>query len=188
MRMRWRRHLVVAAAGVAATLGWWTSESLRQPPVAETAPTALPDFFMTEMRARATDVHGRLRYRMHSSHVKHEPLSDVTMITAPELTLFREQGPPWTLRARTAIVHDEGARIELEGEVHARRPGAGAQPTMELRTPSMVLEPPRAFAHTEAAVEFSAGNHRLSGTGLRAWWDRRELTLLHNVKSLYVPH
>ena len=90
------------------------------------------------------------------------------------------------MRARSGHVPDDGRQLQLRGDVVATSPAAVPPPT-RIDTQSLDLFPRENRAASTADVRITRPGLTMQGRGLRADFDRQQVSLLSDVRTRYVP-
>ena len=96
------------------------------------------------------------------------------------------QGAYWEVRSRSGHVPDDGKQLRLRGNVVATSPAAVPPPT-RLETEALDLFPRQNRATSAATVRITRPGLTMQGRGLRAEFDRQQVSLLSDVRTRYVP-
>ena len=145
-------YLPVMLMAVLAMLSYWlvrTAPSAPDP-VAETVPSHVPDYQMSNFTVRVFDDQGRLKSELSGREGRHFPDTDTVEIDAVRVRTFNPEGRVTTARAQRGLSNADGSEVQLFGqavvvrEAHAP-PRGTAQERQELRSEFLHL-----FADTEA--------------------------------------
>lgn len=158
-------YVPVMLMAVLAMLSYWlvrTAPSAPDP-VAETAPSHVPDYQMFDFTVRVFDDQGRLKSELAGREGRHFPDTDTVEIDAVRMRTFNAEGRITTARARRGLTNADGSEVQLMGQAVVVREAqasvrASAQERQELRSDFLHL-----FADTEAIrthrpVELLRGN------------------------------
>lgn len=184
----WRTLVVLIVAGFGALVllmrpGERTDSSL-PPGLAEEPDLYLEDGIVTQYRAD-----GSLDYRLAAERISHfeqprQPGDRLAVLVEPRLALYREDAPPWQVRAaegtlRQAPLASGGEeRVELRGDVRLVQSRADGQgDAREVRTEALNVYPARQHASTDQRVVLLAAVGRASAAGLEADLASGQMTL-----------
>ena len=186
-----RTHLAILALGVLLILIAGIGEDrARSTPARVTATSDAdlgePDLFMETAEISQFGSSGELAYRIRAINIVHYPDDDHTLLSAPRLTLYRADEPPWEISAErgriiggtglldAGALSSQGDRAEPGREtvhlsddvvIQRQRPGEGF---IELRTSYLTLLPGREYAETQRPVIIDTESGRTTAEGLRA--------------------
>lgn len=122
------------------------------------------DFFVDNFKVRRFDVEGRLQHTVIAEKLVHFADDDTTVVTTPHITYH--QTPPTEVRARTALIGQDGKEVDLVGQVQITRHGAnGAAPTI-IRTEAMKIFPDDEKGYSDLPVVITRGQSIIYGSGL----------------------
>lgn len=178
---------VLIAVGLAVATTWLARQQGEAPEAAAPEPVRhAPDSTMARFTTTYMDQAGRPHHRLQAEQMVHFADDDTTELTRPRLVLYREDGPPWQVRAEQGWVGPEGAEVHLENDVRMtrRRPPAGET---RLTTPFLVVFPERDYAETDRPVTITDPQGRTEGVGMEAYLEEQRLVLLDEVFSRYDP-
>jgi lipopolysaccharide export system protein LptC len=128
-----------------------------------------PDIYMDGPAVSQYRQDGTLEYRLLAEDARHFQGDATTHLNGPALTLFRQQQPPWSVRAQRGTLHRPPGTpeetISLDGDVvlELTRP-AGER--LQLVTDSLQLFPRRQYAETDQDVMIRGRFGQTTATGL----------------------
>ena len=184
----WRTLVVLIVAGFGALAllmrpGERPASSL-PPGLAEEPDLYLEDGIVTQYRAD-----GSLDYRLAAERISQfeqprQPGDRLAVLVQPRLALYREDAPPWQVRAaagtlrQAPLASGSEERVELRGDVRLVQPrGDGERGEREVRTEALNVYPARQHASTDRPVVLLAAVGRASAAGLEADLGTGQLTL-----------
>ena len=196
--MNWRRSAqarrTLLALGGLVLLGWLAWQNLSD----ELLPALEETGGQTQRLETASswqyDDNGRLAYRLVTPRAVEVETGSRYELEAPEATLHDEPGtPPWTLRADTGTLLDDGDTVRLQGTVIAARAAHDERGRLELHTDQLWIYPQRRRAQTDVASTLQ----ELDDDGEARWtsqadeidldWDRRVLRQANRVRDRIEP-
>jgi lipopolysaccharide export system protein LptC len=167
-----------------AAIGYWNirpQSFLQQSPNAH-SPQSDVDFFALNSRTRQFLPDGKLRYDLVSEKFEHLASTDVSLLTHPDLHLYRGIGPPWRVRSERGEVSPNGTEVELIEQVRIERIDAKGKPII-LTSSRMTVWPDKNYAQTQQPVKIEAANGVTTATGMKAYMDEGRMHLLSNVRG-----
>ena len=184
----WRTLVVLIVAGFGALVllmrpGERTDSSL-PPGLAEEPDLYLENGIVTQYRAD-----GSLDYRLAAERISQfeqprQPGDRLAVLVEPRLALYREDAPPWQVRAAEGTLRQAPAaaggeeRVELRGDVRLVQSRADGQGNArEVRTEALNVYPARQHASTDQRVVLLAAVGRASAAGLEADLASGQMTL-----------
>ena len=122
------------------------------------------DFIVERFKVRRFDPDGRLQHTLIAEKLTHYPDDDTTVVVAPHMTYH--QLPPTQIRARTALIGQDGKEIDLVDQVEIIRQGSNGAPATIIRTNAMKIFPDEEKGHADVPVVITRGKSILNGSGL----------------------
>jgi lipopolysaccharide export system protein LptC len=175
--------LFTVVALLVAALGYWNLNSEgfnQQPGTVDTDSTV--DFYATNTYTVQYQVDGNLHYELSADKVEHLKASDITLMSGPDMNLFRGTELPWKIRSERGEVSPGGTEIELIEQVRVERTDAKGRPTI-LTTSRLTVFPEREYAQTQQAVRIVAANGVTTAKGMKAYMNDGRMLLLSNVRG-----
>lgn len=170
-------------AALLAAVGYWNirPESFMDKQPTATAENAI-DFYVINSKTVQYQVDGALHYEMTAEHLEHLKASDVTLMTRPDLLLYRGTPLPWHISSERGEVSPQGTEVELIDKVRVERTDAKGRPTL-LTTSRLTVIPEKQYAQTEQAVRIDAANGVTTAQGMKAYLNDGRMLLLSNVRG-----
>lgn len=182
-----RGALVLTLVALIAALSWWLQGRVKTPAgLLGTQGPEQPDYYMDGYRILVTDDQGRPQYRMHGERMAHLPSDDTGELTAPELTLYTPDAPPWTVKAASGWVSPGAKEVDLRGGVQITRLAQAGQSAIRIDTETLAVRPQERTARTEDPVVAVAPEGRLTAVGMVADLDARRIEFLSQARGEYV--
>ncbi len=184
MLRKLRLPLILAALAVLlAAVGYW---NIRPASFTDRHATALDDsaidFYATNTHTLQYQADGQLHYEMTATKVEHLKTSEVTLLSQPDLLLFRGTPIPWHVQSEHGEVSPTGEQVELIDSVRVERTDAKGNPTI-LTTSRLTVFPDREYAETRQPVKIDAANGVTTAVGMKAYLDDSRMHLLSNVRG-----
>jgi lipopolysaccharide export system protein LptC len=153
---------------------------------ARTAGPARPDYTLHDFTMVALDKQGRESMTLAAPYLERDPGNHEYHITTPRMRFPDGKGAAWTGQAARGWVNADYSQARLDGDVRFDSPPGVGQPTT-FRTSTLSLWPRQHLARSQARVVATSPGSILSGVGFEARLDRREYSLLSNVRARYAP-
>ena len=175
--------LLACAALLVAALGYWnlSPDGFNQQPQTAVADNAI-DFYASNTYTVQYQADGKLHYELTADKVEHVKASDITLMTAPNMNLFRGSELPWKIRSERGEVSPGGVEVELIDKVRVERTDAKGRPTI-LTTSRLTVFPDKEYAQTQQAVRIDAANGVTTAQGMKAYLQDSRMHLLSNVRG-----
>jgi lipopolysaccharide export system protein LptC len=175
--------LLLPLAVLLAALGYWniTPDSFERR-AGMAAENASIDFFVGNPLTRQFQADGKLNYEIRAERLEHIKQSDITLLTKPDMLLFRGEDLPWHIQSNSGEVSPGGEQVELIDAVSVARTDARGRPTV-LTTPRLSVFPEKEYAQTSQAVRIEAANGVTTAVGMKAYLDDGRMLLLSNVRG-----
>lgn len=145
----------------------------RGPSVADTktaadTPTEVPGYAARKASIIETGDDGRPMYTLVADLVRQHPNDNRVQLDAPRMTFVASDGNTWHVRAKSGQIRDDGANVELFGDVHVNGQLPGAPRPATIDTSILSFDTKKEIVTTHAPVSLDWNGHKLSGTGLTA--------------------
>ena len=187
MSIKKLRNIVIlgAIAAVLVAVGYWnvSPESFLDQPVAQVDESAI-DYYAVNAHTVQFMPDGALQYEMTADKVEHLRASEMTMVTTPDLHLYRGTAFPWHVQSQRAEVNPDGSEVELIDDVRVARKD-DKQRDLLITSSRMTVFPQREYAQTEQAVRIDGAGGTTTGTGMKAYLKEGRVDLLSNVRGQY---
>ncbi|HLA29435.1 MAG TPA: LPS export ABC transporter periplasmic protein LptC, partial [Pseudomonas sp.] len=184
MLSKLRRPLILTLiAALLAAVGYWNirPESFnRNPPSA--SDTSAIDFYVINAKSTQFRADGSLDHVMTSSKLEHIKTSDITLLSNPDLLLYRGNVQPWHVQSSRGEVAPGGQEVELIDNVRVARTDAKGRPTI-LTSSRLTVFPDKEYAQTQQAVRIEAANGVTTAQGMKAYLNDGRMLLLSNVRG-----
>ncbi|MCP3749854.1 LPS export ABC transporter periplasmic protein LptC [Pseudomonas sp. SBB6] len=175
---------VIAALLVA--IGYWniSPESfLDNKPVVGPDQSAI-DYYAVNAHSVQFLPDGKMQYEMTADKVEHLKASEVTLLTTPDLQMYRGTTYPWHVQSERGEVNPDGSEVELIDSVRVARTDEKNR-TMIITTSRMTVFPQKQYAQTEQAVRIDGAGGVTTGNGMKAYLKDGRMDLLSNVRGQY---
>ncbi|MBU0807148.1 LPS export ABC transporter periplasmic protein LptC [Pseudomonas sp. MIL19] len=175
--------LLAGVIALVAALGYWnlSPDGFNQQPDSAVTDNAI-DFYATNTYTVQYQVDGKLHYELTADKVEHIKASDITLMTSPNMDLFRGTALPWKIRSERGEVSPGGTEVELIENVRVDRTDAKGRPTI-LTTSRLTVFPEKEYAQTQQAVRIVAANGVTTAKGMKAYMNDGRMLLLSNVRG-----
>ncbi|MBH8611054.1 LPS export ABC transporter periplasmic protein LptC [Pseudomonas mohnii] len=181
-----RNILVFGCIGaIFAAVGYWniSPERFLDKPIAHVDESEI-DYYATNAHSVQFLPDGRLQYEMTSDKVEHLKASEVTLLTNPDLNMFRGTEFPWHVQSEKGEVNPDGTQVELIDSVRITRFDEKNRRTL-ITTTRMTVLPQQQYAQTEQPVRIDGAGGVSTGTGMKAYLKESRIHLLSNVRGQY---
>lgn len=182
--MTWRGGLTLVLLATAILTGWSVWRHATSQGGSGTAPRS--DFVLHDFELVSLDSEGKESFTLRGPRLQRDPGAKSMTLETPLFLVPDRQGAYWEVRARSGHVPDDGRQLQLRGDVVATSPAAVPPPT-RIDTQSLDLFPRENRAASTADVRITRPGLTMQGRGLRAEFDRQQVSLLSDVRTRYVP-
>ena len=174
-----------AIAALLAAVGYWniSPERFLDKPVAAVNESEI-DYYAINAHSVQFQPDGNLQYDMTYDKVEHVKASEVTLLTKPDLQMYRGSEFPWHVQSERGEVNPDGTEVELIDSVRIARTDAKNRP-MVITTTRMTVFPKQQYAQTQQAVRIDGAGGVSTGTGMKAYLKESRIHLLSNVRGQY---
>ena len=175
--------LISCATLLVAALGYWNlNPQDSNTPADDLARDNQIDFFAHNTYTVQYQADGKLHYELTAEKVEHIKASDITLMTAPNMNLFRGTDLPWKIHSERGEVSPGGTEVELIDRVRVERTDAKGRTTI-LTTSRLTVFPDKEYAQTQQAVRIVAANGVTTAQGMKAYMNDGRMLLLSNVRG-----
>ena len=177
--------LFTAIAAIFAAVGYWniSPERFLDQPAAAVDETAI-DYYATNAHSLQYLPDGKLQYEMTSDKVEHLKASEVTLLTKPDLQMYRGTPYPWHVQSERGEVNPDGSQVELIDSVRVARTDEKNRITIITST-RMTVFPQKQYAQTDRDVRIDGAGGVTTGKGMKAYLKDGRMDLLSNVRGQY---
>jgi lipopolysaccharide export system protein LptC len=183
---KFRNILVFGSiAAIFAAVGYWniSPERFLDKQVVHVDESAI-DYYATNAHSVQFLPDGRLQYEMTSDKVEHLKATEVTLLTNPDLNMFRGTEFPWHVQSEKGEVNPDGTQVELIDSVRITRFDEKNRRTL-ITTTRMTVFPQQQYAQTEQDVRIDGAGGVSTGKGMKAYLKESRIHLLSNVRGQY---
>ena len=183
---KFRKFLVFGCiAAIFAAVGYWniSPERFLDKPVVKADESAI-DYYAINAHSKQYLPDGKLQYEMTSDKVEHLKATEVTLLTNPDLNMFRGTEFPWHVQSLRGEVNPDGTEVELIDSVRIARTDAKNRQTI-ITSSRMTVFPKQQYAQTEQAVRIDGAGGVSTGKGMKAYLKESRIHLLSNVRGQY---
>jgi lipopolysaccharide export system protein LptC len=168
-----------------AAVGYWniSPERFLDKPVAKVDESTI-DYYALNAHSVQFLPDGRLQYEMTSDKVEHLKASEVTLLTNPDLNMFRGTEFPWHVQSEHGEVNPDGTQVELIDSVRITRFDEKNRRTL-ITTTRMTVFPQQQYAQTDQPVSIDGAGGVSTGIGMKAYLKESRIHLLSNVRGQY---
>lgn len=182
--MSWRSGLTVFLLLAAIACGWsvWRFSGGG----AEAAAATRSEYVLHDYEIVSLDSQGTETFTLRGPRLQRDPGAKSMSLETPLFLVPDRNGAYWDVRAQRGLVPDDGKELRLRGQVVATSP-AQAPPTTRIETEELNLYPSENRAASAAVVTLTRPGLTMRGRGMRADFDRQQVSLLSDVHTRYVP-
>jgi lipopolysaccharide export system protein LptC len=172
-------------AAIFAAVGYWniSPERFLDKPVVKVDESAI-DYYATNAHSMQFLPDGGLQYDLTSDKVEHLKASDVSLLTNPDLNMYRGSEYPWHVTSLRGEVNPDGTQVELIDSVRIARTDEKNRDTIITST-RMTVFPQQQYAQTEQPVRIDGAGGVSFGTGMKAYLKESRIHLLSKVRGQY---
>jgi lipopolysaccharide export system protein LptC len=172
-------------AAIFAAVGYWniSPERFLDKPVVRANESEI-DYYAINAHSVQFLPDGKLQYEMTSDKVEHLKATEVTLLTNPDLNMFRGTEFPWHVQSEKGEVNPDGTEVELIDSVRITRFDEKNRRTL-ITTTRMTVFPQQQYAQTEQDVRIDGAGGVSTGKGMKAYLKESRIHLLSNVRGQY---
>ena len=114
--------LLGAIAALLVAVGYWnvSPESFLEQPAAQVDESAI-DYYAINAHSVQFLPDGKLQYEMTADKVEHLKASEVTLLTTPDLHMYRGTESPWHVQSVRAAVNPDGSEVDPHANLRPAR-------------------------------------------------------------------
>jgi LPS export ABC transporter protein LptC len=120
---------------------------------------------------------GRPMYTLVSDLVRQHPNDNRVQLDLPRMTFVASDGNVWHIKSKSGQIRDDGANVELFGDVHLNSLLPGADAPAVIDTSILSFDTKQEVVTTHAPVSINWNGRKLSSTGLTAKLPDHQLSL-----------
>ena len=168
-----------------AAIGYWnvSPERFLDQPVAAVDESQI-DYYATNARAKQFLPDGGIQYDMTAEKVEHVKASEVTLLTKPDMQLYRGTVYPWHVTSERGEVNPDGSEVELIDSVRVARTDQKSRATV-ITSSRMTVFPQKQYAQTDQDVRIDGAGGVSTAKGMKAYLNDSKINLLSNVRGQY---
>jgi len=172
-------------AALFAAIGYWniSPERFLDQPVSQVDESAI-DYYAINAHSVQFLPDGRMQYEMTADKVEHLKASEVTLLTKPDLQMYRGTAFPWHVQSERGEVNPDGTEVELIDSVRVARTDEQNRTTI-ITSSRMTVFPQKQYAQTEQDVRIDGAGGVTTGKGMKAYLKDGRMDLLSNVRGQY---
>lgn len=131
-----------------------------------TASDGVPGYSARNAEVTQTGDDGRIEFTVVSPLIRQQANDDRVQLDSPRLTFVSEENGTWHAQALSGLIKDNGASLELHGDVKIN--GALSDSPVAIATSTLAFDTRTEIASTPAQVSVDARGGTVSGKGLIA--------------------
>jgi lipopolysaccharide export system protein LptC len=147
----------------------------------------LPDAFMEDVHAKRMDSFGHLESELTTPKLIHYPENDRLTIESPQMIIYREKTPPWTINANHAETYADFKLVYLWEDVKIHEAASKDSYETTLLTHALTLYPDRRFAETDQEITMIQPGSEIKATGMQVSLPEGWVKLLSKARGFYDP-
>jgi len=131
-------------------------------------PAEVPGYAARNAEVVETGDDGRPLYTLEADLVRQHPNDNRIQLDAPRMTYVTSDGQLWHVKARSGQVREDGANVELYGDVHLNGELPNAEAPMVIDTSILSFDTKRQVVTTHAPVTLDWNGKKIAAVGLSA--------------------
>ncbi len=183
-RMSWRTLLTLVLLAAAIASGWSVWRMSR--PVDDGVLRSRPDYVLRDYEITQLDKRGKEMFTLLGPTLQRDPSDRALRLTTPQFLVPDVDGHHWIIRADAGFVPAGGDSLEVRGRVSAQSP-ADKPPATRIESDQLTLDLEHNRATSAGKVTITRPGLTMEGTGMEADFDRRQISLLSQVRNHYAP-
>lgn len=176
--------ILLPAAALVAALGYWSLDADSPKRFTSSSEESTIDFYMTNSRTIQLNEAGQLHYEFDAKRVDHIQETDISLMTAPDLQLYRGTEYPWHITGQRGQASPDGKEIQLFEQVRVERTDARQRPFV-LTTEHLTYLTDTDHAFTDQPVQINSAQGVTTARGMNAYLKKGTVSLLSIVRGRY---
>jgi lipopolysaccharide export system protein LptC len=177
-----QRFLLLVLIGF---IGWMILQRTFSPTSQTPHNTHDPASFVEGVTVVQMDQFGNVADEFHAPMMWHYSDDNTTDIDSPEITLYKDNQPPWKITAVRGRVNGNNKSVLLWDNVEASQAASPHMPSTRILTTAITVYPQRKYAETDQVVTALQPGAMMKSLGLRADMQRGTIELLAHVRGTY---
>lgn len=184
--------ITVAMAMLVLYAGYYLYENtpLKQalnPPNIDPRERLEEDFYLSKAEVVSYNSQGKMNYQINAEQFNHFPHNDTTMILAPDMMLYRDNGTSHIV-AQYGKLLPGNEDLELWDDVVMISRSLKGQQSGRLDTDFITLYSNQEIASTSRPVKIVTPTGATTAQGMKAYLQQDRIELLSNVRGIYEHH
>jgi lipopolysaccharide export system protein LptC len=146
-----------------------------------------PDAYMEDVVATILNKQGIPSMKIETPKMVHYPENDMTDISKPHITVYRQSPEPWYINSTFAKANEGIEQILFWDNVIIHHAADSDNPTTTMTTTSLTVFPNQQLAKTDKPITVTQPNATLHAIGMLANMNDGTVRLLSNARGEYVP-
>jgi lipopolysaccharide export system protein LptC len=176
----------------ALSINWVLEEEEKE---VSSEPRNDPDLYMLNASINQFDESGELQHTIGAQRFTHFPLTDLTTMKSPTMSLASEAPTPWQITAKEGRILPASRYreeiVELWNNVLAEK-SRDNNDFINIQTNSLTVYPEREYAETDEKVYIDSQTGRTSAAGMKAYLDTGRFMFFstdeHRVTTIFLPN
>lgn len=155
---------------------------------AKTKLDSRPDAWMEEVNAAIFDKQGKMSIKLKTNKMVHYTKQDTSYIYSPFIILYSYGNNPWFVTAKYAKALEGIKELYFNGQVQLHQTKDDKHPDTLIKTNSLLVHPKENTIQTKDPIALFQPNITIHAVGLFANTKSGKISLLSDVRGVYVPH
>lgn len=173
---------MVAIIGLAA----WTTLSYHPQEQSSLPAATLPDAYMEDVVALIMDKQGKPKIKIETPKMVHFTNNDISELTNPHLTVYRQSPQPWFITAKFARAKHGIDHVDFWEDVMIHHACDLMSPSTIIKTPKLTVHPNDQTAETDSNIILIQPNIVVKAIGMIANMADGNIKLLSQAQGEYV--
>jgi LPS export ABC transporter protein LptC len=148
-------------------------------------PAEVPGYAARNAQMVETGDDGRPLYTLNADQVRQHPNDNRVQLDSPRMTYIATDGNAWHVKAKSGQIREDGANVELFGDVHLSGLLPGAEAPLVFDTSILSFDTKNEVATTTAPVTLDWNGQKMNAVGLLAKLNDQHLTLESRVHGSF---
>lgn len=181
-----KRLISLIVFSAVAIIAWWSTTSyFSDDEQIQTKSKKYIEIFINEFQMITMDEYGNPAYTIDGKRLERYNDSDTSRVERPVIHML-ESGKQWKVSADFALLNDKRSTIQLTENVVMQQ--QNIEPAVTIRTQSMLIHTKTQVAETDAKVDITQGESKITSTGMIYNNITSKLELTSSVSGYYLPY
>jgi lipopolysaccharide export system protein LptC len=178
---------IITLLGIMLSI-WTTMLALHEDNESPNTTSSSADAFMQNVSAVFLDKEGKPSLKINTPEMIHYEKEDATLLTTPEITLYRKSPNPWYITAQYGKATAGIENVTFWQNVVLHHAADDHNPATVIKTATLTFHPHQKTAETTDPIVMEQPNLIVKSVGMLADMKTGNIKLLSHTQGEYVPN